>query len=89
MAMPTVAPGFGTCVRSQLFAVQARDASMWNGTIGWPVTCDRNTAPGWATRAGPRGPSSVNAAPCPCAISSRSSTSARAPPRDDEPRALP
>ena len=38
------------------------DASMWNGTIGLPVALASQTAPGCATRAGPRGPSTVNAA---------------------------
>ena len=79
----------GAVFLSQLFAVQAFDASRWNGTSGEPVICDRKTAPGWATRAGPRGPSSVNPAAWPWAIARRSSTSARAPPRDDDPRAAP
>ena len=35
---------------------------MWNGRIGWPVAPASQTAPGCATRAGPRGPSTVKAA---------------------------
>ena len=45
------------------------------------------TAPGWATRAGPRGPSIVNATGRPSASSRRSWTSAFAPPRELDPRA--
>ena len=46
-------------------------------------------APGCATRAGPRGPSTVNATAWPAVSSRRSCTSARAPPRDVDPRAVP
>ena len=89
MATPTRAKGFGTCVSSQLRIVHDELHSMWNGRIGWPVAPARKTAPGCATLAGPRGPSRVKAAGFPAASSRRSCTSARAPPRELEPRAVP
>jgi hypothetical protein len=52
---------------------------MWNGTIGLPVAFASQIAPGCATFAGPRGPSSVNAAgfPPPCRASAAAAPCAR------------
>src|SRR5207237_6767410 len=86
IAIAATLNGFGTCVRSQLPAVQKRDDSMWNGRSGLPVAPASHTAPGCATRAGPLGPSIVNAAHLPEARSRFNCTSARTPPRDDDPR---
>ena len=60
--MATVENGFGICVLSQLPSVQWRLASRWNGSTGLPVALASHTAPGCATPAGPRGPSTVNPA---------------------------
>ena len=88
-AIDTVANGFGICVRSQLRSVQCRSASRWNGSTGLPVALASQTAPGCATRAGPRGPSTVNPAGFPAAMSRVSCRSAFRAPRDVEPRAVP
>ena len=86
--MATVVNGFGICVRSQLLSVQLDAASAWNGINGLPVAFASHTAPGCATSAGPRGPSSVNATPFD--FTSRTScSSAFGPPRDVDPRAVP
>ena len=62
---------------------------MWNGRIGCPVSRASQTAPGCTDRAGPRGPSTVNAAGRPACMSRRSWARARRPSRDVDPRAVP
>ena len=64
MARATVVNGLGIWVRSQLFSDQCSAASAWNGNHRIPGALDSHTAPGWATRAGPRGPSIVKAVGC-------------------------
>ena len=88
MAIATVVNGLGICVWSQLFSVQLDAASEWNGSSGWPVARASHTAPGCATSAGPRGPSSVNATPW-AFTSLTSCLRAAGPPREVDPRAAP
>ena len=76
-------------MRSQLFIDQLRSASIWNGTTGLPVAFASHTAPGCAMRAGPRGPSTVNAAGLPAAMSRVSCSNALRAPREVDPRAVP
>ena len=80
--------GYGICEASQLGAVQLGLASKWNGTIGLPVTFASHNAPGCATRAGPRGPSSVMPTACPSSIRRLALNAARAACLDVDPRAV-
>ena len=72
----------------KLEAVQADAASMWNGRIGLPVALASHTAPGCATRAGPRGPSTVMPIGCPSSIARFARSAARAALREVDPRAV-
>jgi hypothetical protein len=89
MAIATVVNGLGICVRSQLRMRHARCASIWNGTIGLPVAFASQRHPGCTLCAGPRGPSTAKPVDRPASMTRFIWTSARTPPRDDDPRAVP
>ena len=74
---------------AQVGAIQRRSSAIVTGQIGCPDFFANNTAPSFATRGGPLGPSIVKAVVQPLRIKRTISTTAPTPPRVDEPRTAP